>query len=67
MISVILSASPEAKAMAKEAGFVEQTVLVRQESCQSTEENKQQIERSIFQFKPYQFLVSDYWGVSVED
>lgn len=67
MIQIILLASDEAKARAKAAGFTEQTVLIRHNGCQSTEENKRKLEREIaHQIRPYQYLVSDYWGASAE-
>jgi hypothetical protein len=66
MVAIILAASPEAKARAMKAGFREETVLIRNDPVQSTEENKKLIERELFALRPYQFLVSDFWGMCNE-
>lgn len=63
MISIILSASEETKKLARAAGFTEQTVLVRNNSCMSDDENKGRLERELFAMGPYQFVVSDYFGM----
>lgn len=66
MVSIILSASDEAKARALKAGFREETVLIRFSGGLSTAANKQAIERELRRMLPNQFLVSDYWGVGRE-
>lgn len=63
MVSIILSASEEVKKAAKEKGFVERTVLVKHDAIESTKENKSRLESQLFELKPFQFLVSDYWGM----
>lgn len=63
MISIILAASPEVEEKALAEGFRKETVLIRQEGGLSTPENKQQIESKLFKLRPFQFLVSDYWGM----
>ena len=66
MVSVILACSEEVKAKALSAGFREQTVLVKHNACLSTEENKANLEHQLFEMQPYQFLVSDFWGMGYD-
>ena len=64
MISIILTASPEVIQDAKADGFVERKVLVKHHGCKSTEENKSELEKQLRKLGPYQFLVSDFWGMA---
>ena len=64
MVAIILAASDKTKEEALKAGFCEETVLIRHNSGLSTEENRQKIESELFKMRPYQFLVSDYWGMT---
>jgi hypothetical protein len=66
MVAIILAASSETKKLALAAGFREETVLIRHNPVLSTDENKRLIERELFAMRPYQFLVSDFWGMSNE-
>ena len=66
MLSIILLASDEVTAKAKAAGFTETTVLIKRSGGQSTEEHKARLERELIALHPYQFLVSDYWGLNNE-
>lgn len=66
MISIILSASDEVKKEAIAAGFKEATVLIRHDPIESCDENKQKLEREIKKMQPHQFLVSDFWGMTIE-
>lgn len=63
MVSVILSCTDVVKAKAIEAGFREQLVLVKHDAVQSLPENKAKLEKALFDLKPSQFLVSDFWGM----
>lgn len=67
MIAIILKASDEAKQRAREAGFREETVLIRNESCVSGDDNRRAVEAAVMRLRPYQFLVSDYWGMCNPD
>jgi len=62
MVAIILAASKETKELALKAGFSEATVLIRRDSVLSLPEIKEKIERELFEMRPYQFLVSDFWG-----
>jgi hypothetical protein len=67
VISIILAANAEAKERAKAAGFTEYTVLLRHEACMSTQEEKAKRENELaMEIRPFQFLVSDYWGMGNE-
>jgi hypothetical protein len=66
MVSIILVCNEKVKAEALANGFREETVLVRHNGCMSTEDNKQKLERELFKMRPYQFLVSDFWGAGEE-
>ncbi len=65
MISIILCGTDKAKGKAKKIGFTEQTVLIRHESIFSSDiKKKEEIEAMIMHdIRPYQFLVSDFWGM----
>jgi len=67
MICIILAASDDVKTKAKMAGFEEVTVLIRHNAVMSTEEEKRKLETEMFKLGPFQFLVSDYWGVCAPD
>lgn len=62
MVAIILAASKETKELALKAGFREKTVLIRSDPVLSSSENKEKIERELFEMRPYQFLVSDFLG-----
>jgi len=62
MVSIILAASKETKELALKAGFREATVLIRHEDVLSLSAIKEKIERELIEMRPYQFLVSDFWG-----
>lgn len=66
MTSIILAASKEVEAKALQNGFRKQEVLIKETACQSTAENKRKLESELFALRPYQFLVSDYWGMGNE-
>jgi hypothetical protein len=68
MISIILAASEECKRDALRAGFVEQSVLVRTEAVMGNPAEQARIEAEIRQWPapPYQYLVSDFWGVGTD-
>jgi len=66
MVAIILAASETTKAAALKAGFREEPVLIRYNPVLSTAKNKATIERELFEMRPYQFLVSDFWGVGNE-
>jgi len=64
MVSIIMAAGDEARERAKSAGFREFSVLLRFEGCMSTKEEKARLQTELAtEIKPYQFLVSDYWGM----
>lgn len=63
MVSIILACSEEVKLEAIARGFREQTVLVRQESGLSTPKEQARIEVEVGNLRPFQYLVSDYWGM----
>ena len=67
MITIVMACSPESQTSLLKKGFTMCHVLVKQSSVQSTEENKRKLEREMFGMpdgeRPYQFLVSDYWGM----
>ena len=63
MISIILTASPEVMKRAQEGGFKLETVLIRHETGPSDQATKAKTEREIFKLQPFQFLVSNYWGM----
>jgi hypothetical protein len=69
MIQISLCHSDECKAELLKLGFKEETVMLRHNGVQSTDENKKALERVFFvmQNKPYQFLVADFWGVCNPD
>lgn len=67
MVSIILAASPDVEAAAKKAGFREEKILIRHNGCTSTETNKKRLEKELFEMKPYQFLVADFWGAALPD
>ncbi len=62
MVSIILACNDETKAKALAAGFHEETVLIRHNGVLSNEENKRTLETELFNMRPYQFLVADFWG-----
>jgi hypothetical protein len=66
MVAIILAASDKTKKLALAAGFLEETVLIRHDPVESTDEKKRMIERKLFAMRPYQFLVSGYWGACNE-
>lgn len=66
MVSIILACSNEVKEKALASGFKEETVLIKHNSVSSTEENKSALEHDLFSMRPYQFLVSDFWGMGAE-
>ena len=66
MTSIILAASPLCKRNAIAAGFREEKVLIRHEIGCSTKANKERIESELFRLRPYQFLVSDFWGMGAD-
>ena len=64
MVSIILAIDAMRREVALKAGFKEETILIRHESGMSTKSNKEKIESDIMgKIKPYQFLVSDFWGL----
>lgn len=66
-VSVIFEASAEATARAKAAGFVEKTVLVRQESA-LTEADQDRVTSNVLRLiKPYQYVLTSWWGAGAED
>ena len=66
MVSILLAWNEEAKAKALAAGFREVAVLLRHNGCQSTEENKRQLEMECRELRPFQFLVADFWGACLD-
>ena len=67
MVTIILAASAETKRKALRSGYVEQTILIKSDSVESTEANKVKLEGDCRKLKPYQFLVADYWGMCSPD
>ena len=65
MISILLAYNEKTKHRAIEAGFVEQTVLVRHESIMSNDtKKKSETESKIGRdLRPYQYVVVDFWGM----
>lgn len=67
MVSIILTANKECKERALKSGFKKIEVLLRYESCLSGKENENRIAGEIIrELKPFQVLVSDYWGMGVD-
>ena len=66
MVCIILCASRDAEERAVQAGFTEQTVLIRYDPVQSTDANKKALEREVANLRPFQYLVADYWGMEID-
>lgn len=66
MIAIVLAASKECEEKLKAEGFVQQTVWLKPYPVQSLPTNKRAIEHAVRSLAPYQFLVSDYWGMMPE-
>jgi hypothetical protein len=64
MVAIILACDEATKSEAFKAGFKEQTVLVKHEPCASTPENKSRVTIETKKLRPFQFLVSDFWGIT---
>lgn len=59
--AVIFAASDECKESALADGFKEQTVLIKHVSFEK--DKKWEAERDVHKHRPYQFAVTDYWGM----
>lgn len=67
MVSIILCQDEDSKQVALTRGFTEQIVLIRYEPGVFGDDEQAKIEAEIVEkIRPFQFLVSDYWGASVE-
>lgn len=62
MVSIIIEASEQAKARAKEKGYYEQVCLIKFEPGSEDELKNKLTREALTEIRPFQVYIGDYWG-----